>query len=136
MSELEPWPIEGEIVGAYEKLIQDGKVAVLYSPGYVAGWSTWNGEAREAMVFDRELVEAVLAMTDKERKTIGNHWYDKEAQDTPVMRVIGRKFPGIYSRGVYQFQVEWVEEGSRFEIEEYDGSESVRVFGPDEGFRA
>jgi len=25
---------------AVEKLIRDGKVAVLYSPGYGAGWST------------------------------------------------------------------------------------------------
>ena len=24
-----------------EKVIRDGKVAVLYSPGYGAGWSTW-----------------------------------------------------------------------------------------------
>ena len=24
------------------KCIRDGKVAILYSPGYGAGWSTWN----------------------------------------------------------------------------------------------
>jgi hypothetical protein len=25
-----------------EKVIRDGKVAVLYSPGYGAGWYSWN----------------------------------------------------------------------------------------------
>ena len=25
-----------------EKVVRDGKVAVLVSPGYGAGWSTWN----------------------------------------------------------------------------------------------
>ena len=27
-----------------EKLERDGKVAILYSPGYGAGWSTWNDD--------------------------------------------------------------------------------------------
>jgi len=26
------------------KYIRDGKVAVLYSPGFGAGWSTWNDD--------------------------------------------------------------------------------------------
>ena len=27
-----------------EKYIKDGKVAVAYSPGFGAGWSTWNDD--------------------------------------------------------------------------------------------
>ncbi len=32
-----------------QKLSQDGKVAVLYSPGFGAGWYTWNTDAPEIL---------------------------------------------------------------------------------------
>ena len=40
-----------------KKLIRDGKVGVIISPDFGAGWSTWNDdEDREAMLFDSELI--------------------------------------------------------------------------------
>jgi hypothetical protein len=48
----------------YEKYIKDGKVAVLYSSGFGAGWYTWNDESLTGLVFDRDIVEAVLAEFD------------------------------------------------------------------------
>ena len=41
------------------KVIRGGKVAVLYSPGYGAGWSTWGSEHKEILLFHPRLVEAV-----------------------------------------------------------------------------
>ena len=42
------------------KSIRDGKVAILYSPGYGAGWSTWNRDKyREFLLHDEKLVEMV-----------------------------------------------------------------------------
>jgi hypothetical protein len=41
-----------------KKLIRDGKVAVLYSPGFGAGWSTWNQELPE-LVFNPVIVDFV-----------------------------------------------------------------------------
>ena len=45
------------------KVIRDGKVAVLVSPGFGAGWSTWSyvGEEdyRNFMLFDSTLVTMV-----------------------------------------------------------------------------
>ena len=41
-----------------EKLERDGKVAILYSPGYGAGWSTWNDDIAEELVFDKDLILA------------------------------------------------------------------------------
>jgi acetyl-CoA acetyltransferase len=38
-----------------EKVIRDGKVAILYSPGFGAGWSTWNSYSNE-MIFDPDIV--------------------------------------------------------------------------------
>lgn len=41
---------------------KDGKIAVLISPGYGAGWSTWAPEKDvEALLFDAKIVKAVLA---------------------------------------------------------------------------
>lgn len=45
-----------------DKIERDGKVAVLYSPGYGAGWSTW-ADARysETLCMDARIVGPVLA---------------------------------------------------------------------------
>lgn len=95
----------------YEKYIKDDKVAILYSPGYGAGWSTWNSDAAEALIFDKELVELVLA---------GDNW--------GAGILAEEKYGGIYTGGASGLQVKWLAKGTRFEIEEYDGSESVRIF--------
>ena len=42
-----------------KKYIRDGQVAVIYSPGYGAGWSTWN-EHEELLSTDARIVERVL----------------------------------------------------------------------------
>jgi hypothetical protein len=98
-----------------EKVEKDGLVAVLYSPGYGAGWHSWNSE-HEGLLFDREIVEAVLAGDVKRAVSIAE-----------------AKYPGIYTGGGDDLTIEWVPKGSRFEIHEYDGSESVRIFGPQDG---
>ena len=41
------------------KVIRDGKVAVLYSPGFGAGWSTWNSHNPD-LLFDSIIVDFVL----------------------------------------------------------------------------
>ena len=45
-----------------EKYIKDGKVAVAYSPGYGAGWSTWesNNALKDTMVFHPDIIKMIL----------------------------------------------------------------------------
>lgn len=93
-----------------EKVIRDGTVAVLYSPGYGAGWHTW-GAPVEA-VFDPEMVEAVLA---------GDHKLAEE--------IAKRKYPDAYTGGVSDLEVEWIPQGMPFRISEYDGNESIVCLG-------
>jgi len=50
-----------------DKIIRDGKVAVLYSPGYGAGWYSWNTDCKEC-VFNPEIVKLVEA-EEKEKIT-------------------------------------------------------------------
>jgi len=100
-----------------KKLERDGAVAVLISPGFGAGWSTWNSEPASA--FDPEMAEAVLAGDNAKAEIIAK-----------------QKYPNAYTGGVANLTVEWVTKGDRFEIHEYDGSESLRVFGPNDGMVA
>lgn len=93
-----------------EKLIKDGAVAVLISPDFGAGWSTWNEEHEEGLLFDRDIVEAVLDGNKDEAK-----------------RIAADKYPGAYLGGAAGLEVVWIEQGTTFTVEEYDGSESIRT---------
>jgi len=93
------------------KCIRDGKVAVLYSPGYGAGWSTWNDDKyREFLLHDEKLVD--LVETNQKYK---------------IEEYVESVFPGeyIYCGGADQLRVEWVYPGTQFRVEEYDGSEHI-----------
>jgi len=90
-----------------EKLIKDGKVAVLYSPGWGAGWYTWNYEFPEIM-FDPAIVKLVEEKKFDELKTF-----------------VELKYPDIYKGGMEDLEVEWLPEGTLFKVNEYDGAESI-----------
>ena len=91
-----------------EKVIKDGKVGVLVSPGFGAGFSTW-GAPIEA-IFNPTLIE--LVQQEKVQEAID--FVEKTWED-------------VYSGGVQDLRVFWVPEGSEFIIEEYDGSESLML---------
>ena len=94
---------------ALRKYLRDGKVAVLVSPGFGAGWATWADDSERA-AFDDDLVRAVLG----------------EGDETPL-QVAERKFPDEYHGGIRDLTVQWVPEGTGFDIREYDGSESLEL---------
>lgn len=98
-----------------EKLVKDGKVAVLVSRRFGAGWSShcYNADAKERMVFDPVIAQMIL---------------DGKAE-SEICAVADERYPNGYVGGIDGLCVEWVNEGAQFEIEEYDGSESVHVIG-------
>lgn len=91
-----------------EKVIQDGKVAVLYSPGFGAGWYSWNKDQGPKIIFDPDMVNAVL----------------NEEDPTPIAE---EKYPSAYHGGCSSLKVEWINKDVRFQINEYDGSESIET---------
>ncbi len=95
-----------------EKFIKDGKIAVLYSPGYGAGWYTWNEGYGDVLVFDKDIVAAVL-----------------EGDNTKAEQIAEEKCPDAYLGGAHSLKIMWLNPGDEFEITEYDGSESVHVIG-------
>lgn len=94
------------------KVERDGKVAVLYSPGYGAGWHSWG--APDAAVFHPRIVELVEA----DRRD--------EITDELCNELFGEDF---YTGGAKKLEIEWLRVGCQFEIEEYDGNESIHVIG-------
>lgn len=93
-----------------DKVIRDGKVAVLYSPGFGAGWSTWayNPEHKEQMVFCPALVFAL-----------------EKGEDLNI--VAEALFPDEYHGGLGDLKICWIPMGEKFRISEYDGSESIEL---------
>jgi len=88
------------------KLIRDGRVAVLVSPGYGAGWYSWH--SIEELVYDPSVVE----------------WVEQDAFDK-IVTYMELKYPDVYCGGLEDLRVEWVPVGARFRIEEYDGAENL-----------
>jgi len=101
----------------FTKYIKDGKVAVLVSHGFGAGWSTWayDPDARDGMMFDAVLVAHILA-GDRDAAV----QYAREKYDAlDVLKA--------HIGGIEELTVHWVPQGEQFEITEYDGAESLKI---------
>lgn len=86
----------------------DGKIGIVYSPGFGAGWSTW-GDLESAL--DQELAHAI---------------HNNESIDV-IEQIANKNWPDQYTGGLSDCIVEWVEEGTQFVIDEYDGNESIVI---------
>jgi hypothetical protein len=99
---------------------EDGRIGVLYSPGYGAGWSSWarvsGREAGAAMLYCPPMVRAIV-----------------EGRSVDLGAIAEELFPDEYHGGVDGLRVEWVEQGARFLVQEYDGWESVTLLEDEPG---
>ena len=89
-----------------QKLIRDGQVAVLVSPGYGAGWYSWH--SNEQLLFDPSIVQ----------------WIEEDDREK-IQAYLELRYPDETTIGLEDLVVEWVPVGARFRIEEYDGAESL-----------
>ncbi len=89
-----------------EKVIKDGKVAVLISNDWGSGFHTY-GAPLEA-IFNPQLVEL-----------IENKNYNE------AMEFIKKTYPNVPAYDITGLCVEWVEEGREFYITEYNELESI-----------
>lgn len=98
----------------YEK---DGNVAVLISPGFGAGWSTWAPDNEKLLLlFDPAIVEIVLEHQNDD---------DKTEMETKIANIFTLKSYESYMGGIRDLEVNWIPKGTLFQITEYDGNESV-----------
>jgi len=108
-----------------EKLVRDGKVAVIVSPGYGAGWSTWADEHAEQALFSPEVAEYILAAEASGTEP------DSEWAEEWALKTLGQGH-FMFCGGFSSCRVEWVAEGDRFRIGEHDGFESLTLLDEDE----
>ena len=102
-----------------KKLERNGLVAVLVSPDYGAGWSSWADEQeRELMLFDPDIAQAVLAHENNPVKT-------QMVRD--IQQVVELKSYQSYTGGLEQLRVVWMPKGAQFRVTEYDGSEGIEL---------
>lgn len=91
---------------------------LLISPGYGAGWSTWN---IPAMATDKDLIELFekgCTYEEMEKLCIEKNYTDEYCEPP-------------YMGGFQQLKVVEVPKGALYRINEYDGAESVEIFNPD-----
>lgn len=92
------------------KLIRDGKVAVLISGDYGAGWSSWSNNELE-MMFDPEIAQMVL----------------DEKHGDEILAVAEAKWPEVYLGGIDGLHVVWLPVGTKFRVTEHDGAERIEI---------
>jgi hypothetical protein len=97
------------------RYVVEDRIAVLYSPGYGAGWTSWaTDDQKEIMAFHPKLVRWVLDGKP-----------DGEAGVKAILKeLFGDKTP--FAGGWEGLTVEWVSPGTCFDIDEYDGYESIK----------
>lgn len=95
-----------------DKVIRDGKVAVLYTQGFGAGWYTWN-DHREELIYLPKVVDMVLNGRNDE---IDEKW---------VAENLGEEYADIFCGGACNLAVKWLPIGAKFLITEFDGAEDI-----------
>lgn len=89
----------------------EGKIGVIYSPGYGVGWST-NGNPNSAL--DQELANAI----------------SNNVPMSVIFRIAEINWPQQPVWGLQTAIVRWVDKGTPFKIEVHDGNEQyVSVYG-------
>jgi hypothetical protein len=89
-----------------KKLVRDGQVAVLVSPGFGAGWYSWHHV--EELLYDPSVVE----------------WLE-QGEMSKIEAYLALKYQDEYFGGLEDLEVKWVPVGARFRIDEYDGAETL-----------
>lgn len=95
-----------------EKVIRNGNVAVLVSPGYGAGWYSWHD--KKELLYHPEIVKLV---EEKRHSEITEELCQKLLNTDDYICVLGADSLKIY----------WIKQGTNFKIREYDGHELVET---------
>lgn len=100
-----------------KEIVRDGRVAILYSPGFGAGWYTWHNIPE--LLRDPEVVHLVES---REKAPVEEQYYYTEKIVEYCRNTYG---DDAYLGGAGDLAIEWIELGDKFRINEYDGSETI-----------
>lgn len=91
-----------------DKVIRDGKVAVLYSPGVGAGWYTWNTEHPQCL-YDPDVVA----------------WIEEDLPEEEFPDLGAKYGECFYGGGWSGLVIAWLPVGTQFRVHAYGGRESI-----------
>jgi len=98
---------------SFEKYINEkGEVGVLVSPGFGAGWSTWEYKYSALKAMEKGLVKLAL----------------EKASEAEVEEYINKNLPLLadtYTGGWKTIKVVWLKPDTKFLIQEWDGAEGI-----------
>lgn len=104
----------------------DDLVAIVYSPGYGGGWSTWGYgiDATDARV-------AYLVMTGGFGRLLMPGYEPDEPHEVIVDGTTGYLYSSWYESESHgdKLVIRWLPPGTLYRIDEYDGAESVMEMG-------
>lgn len=132
---------EISVVGTnYKKLVtSNGSTAIAYSPGYGGGWST-DYTNNKQMIFDSRLIQLILSDYFKSKFNDKTEYLIQPKDKDYYIQFMKSVFPDIkYTPNINSFcqlAVEFIPQNTKFKIQEYDGSESIKIFNPNEYFTA
>jgi len=89
-----------------KKVMRDGQVGVVISHGWGSGFYTWGAPLQA--IFDEKLIYL-----------IENEKFDE------AVEYVAETYPEVYTGGVHDLRVHWIDEGVEFFIDEYDGAEDI-----------
>ena len=113
--------------------------AVLVSPGYGVGWSTWNSGQPQSIAFDKRIVKYIIEH-QKNKAKWESDWQETgmfepsegEKKFKEFLRKLGYDVSNMYFGGVAQIEVNKVSSNSKWRITEYDGWETFEINDPDD----
>lgn len=119
------------------------QVAVLVSPGFGAGWSTWVWEDEyNSLAYDKRVIDFWLQHKDDKAfmQEIDSRYENPTKEETArFFKSLGYDY--VYMGGFADIELEWVDIGVPWTITEYDGHETLLTandecfitFGKDDG---
>lgn len=114
--------------------------AVLISPGYGAGWATWNSSENHRIAWDKRIVEFYVNCRGPNSRAWHNACFDcddNESKHDPlkehtefceILKICGIDPKRVYFGGANDLEIAWVKPGELWQIDEYDGAESIVIF--------
>lgn len=114
-------------VELYEK---NGKIGVLVSHGFGAGWSSWGCDE---LAYDKRVVEFWLAHKDDEQfmRTVDHFGWGNEPESAAHKEAMeffsSLGYGSPYIGGFEDIELEFVEKGVPWRITEYDGAEDIET---------
>ena len=107
-----------------KKYVNDGKVAILVSPGFGAGWSTWNDANLSC---DKRVVE--FYFQHKDDKQFLKKLDDIDSKEAKNAENLFKSwgYEGVYFGGFSDIEVHWLPVGTKYRITEYDGCETIET---------